>query len=477
MSETNEHHAAKAPVSREHRVSLLHLLSRGSSLSRPRRLAIYAGSAVAVLLVIWAPVTLFLMFKPIAYTSTWALILPGAAAGHAVSLDSVGQATATTSSPYASRSVDPKVNYKAVAESDPVRAAAAQSLGISVQAFGKPRIKLVDQTALMNFQISGSTPRQAHAKSTALYNALQLELERLRDDELLRREAGFSDMLSGFSDKLRDAQQRILDYQANARIVSLEQFNELTVNLERMRAHVRDLKAVRAGLNGQIKALRDVLKSSPQAATELLNLQQDPLFRRVAEQWADASALLTRNLARWGQKHQQVIRAKEDKKALRRALVRRARAIAPTIKVNAEHLVAHGTSEPGFYRQLVELDVKVRGMDAEITSLEHSIGEQQILFERSTTDASNLEDLKRRHQVATAVFTTALAQADIGKSDRFSSYPLVQLLAAPTLPDKTDSLSRDLAVLGAAVASLFSLFGLMLLWIRKPFFQKTLKNA
>ncbi|MFT5174789.1 MAG: hypothetical protein ACI8W7_002978, partial [Gammaproteobacteria bacterium] len=307
MPDTIEHHADKAHVSREHRAGLLRFLNHGSSMSRSRRLGIYAGSAVAVLLVVWAPTTLFLMFQPITYTSTWALILPSAAAGHAVSLESVGQASATTNSPYASRSVDPKANYKAVAESDPVRAAAALSLGISVQEFGNPRIKLVDQTALINFQISGSTPRQAHAKSTALYNALQIELERLRDDELLHRETGFSDMLSSFSEKLRGAQQRILEYQANARVVSLEQFNELTVNLERMRAHVRGLQAIRAGLSGQIKALRDVLKTSPQAATELLNLQQDPLFRRVAEQWADASALLTSNLDRLGRKHQQVV--------------------------------------------------------------------------------------------------------------------------------------------------------------------------
>jgi len=462
---------------RGHSIGLLRLLIDGSSLSHSRRLTLYLGIALAILTAIWTPVGLFLVLKPPSYTSTWALILPGSGAGHAVSLESVGQASATVSSPYASHSVDPKVNYKAVAESDPVLAAAAASLGMNAEAFGKPRIKLVDQSALMDFRVSGTSAQEAHAKSAALYAALQAELERLRSDELLRREAGTSDMLRGFSEKLHEAQQRILEYQAHAQVVSIEQFNELTLNLERMRSQTRALIAKRAGLNGQTRALREALQTSPEMATSLLDLQQDPLFRQLAEQWAEASALLTRNQARWGKKHEQVISAREDERELRSALHARALSLAPDIKANTERLIAQGSSEPEFYRRLIELHAEQRGMDAEIASLEQSIVEQEGLLERSTTDASNLEDLRRRHQVATAVFTTALAKADIGKSDRFSSYPLVQLLAEPTLPDRPDTLGRNLALLGAALASLFSLLGLLLLWIRKPFFQKVLKNA
>lgn len=456
---------------------LSRLLSHGSSLSRPRRLALYLGIALAILTTVWTPVGLFLVLKPTSYTSTWALILPGSGAGHAVSLESVGQASATVSSPYTSHSVDPKVNYKAVAESDPVLATAAASLGMPVEEFGKPRIKLVDQTALMDFRVSGQTARQAHAKSTALYDALQAELDRLRSDELRRREAGTSDMLAGFSGKLHEAQQRILEYQAQAQVVSIEQFNELTLNLERMRSSVRALKAERAGLIGQTGALREALRTSPATATALLDLQQDPLFRQLAKQWAEASARLTSHRARWGEKHEKVVNARDEERVLYGALSARARALAPDIDATTAQLLAQGSSEPDLYRRLVELHTKRRGMDDEIASLEHSIVEQERLLERSTTDASNLEDLKRRHQVATAVFTTALAKADIGKSDRFSSYPLVQLLAEPTLPDRPDTLGRNLALLGAAAASLFSFFGLFLLWIRKPFFQKVLKNG
>ena len=350
-------------------------------------------------------------------------------------------------------------------------------MGLTLEKFGKPRIKLVDQTALMDFRISGDTARQAQEKSLALYAAMQHELDRLRDDELSRREAASGDMLRGFSDKLRLAQQRILDYQASSQIVSMEQFTELTLNLERMRSNVLNLKAERAGLAGRLNSLQATLGTSPGLAAAVIELQQDVLFRQLAEKWAQASALLTENQARWGRKHQQVVSAREEEKELRRALLKRADAVAPELETSIERLVAQVTAESALYTRVIELFAEQQGTGEQITALEQGIHDQAKLLERSTTDASNLEDLKRKHQVATAVFTTALAKVDIGKSDRFSSYPLVQLLAEPTLPEKPDTIGRNLALLGAIAGSFFSLFGLILLWIRKPFLRKLLKNA
>jgi len=456
---------------------LLHFVAYGTDLPRSGRLALYLGIAFTTLSVIWVPVGLFLYFKPVSYTSTWTLILPGSGAGHAVSLDSVGQASATVSSPYQSHSVDPKVNYKAIVESEAVLAVAASSVGMSVKDFGKARIKLADQTALMDFRISGASAQQAYEKSVALYNALQNELERLRADELERRESAINDMLHGFGGKLHQAQQRIIDYQANAQVVSLEQFTELTMNLERMRDKVRDLQAQRAGLRGRLSALTAALGVEPSHAAALLDLQQDALFRELAAHWAEASALHTRNKARWGRKHQQVVSAREDEHQLHHALLARAEAVAPHLQLDVGRVVARGTSETALYQRLIELEAEHRGMQAQITTLEGSIAEQKLRLERSTKDASNLEDLKRKHQVATAVFSTALAKVDIGKSDRFSSYPLVQLLAAPSLPEKPDTLGKTLALIGGIAGTFFILLGLFLLWIRKPFIQKILKNA
>ncbi|MCB1808303.1 MAG: exopolysaccharide biosynthesis protein, partial [Candidatus Competibacteraceae bacterium] len=91
--------------------------------------------------------------------------------------------------------------------------------------------------------------------------------------------------------------------------------------------------------------------------------------------------------------------------------------------------------------------------------------------------SSTLTDLQRKHQVATAVFTSALAKLDLGKTDPFASYPLVQTLALPSQPAGPDTLKRKLALLGAVVGSLSTLIGLGLAWQRQAFFRKILKNA
>lgn len=456
---------------------LVHLLGEGSNLSIGRRLLAYGLIFLACLVSIWTPVGIFLAVMPETYTSTWVLILPGAGNGHAISLDSVGQANATVSSPYSSLAVDPKVNYKAVAKSKPVLAAAAARLDMPLEEFGKPRIKLVDQTATMEFHLSASDPVMAFNKSQALYCSFLKELDRLRNDELDRREEATNIMLQGFSQKLRHAQQRILDYQQASEIVSVEQFAELTVNLERSRNQINDLDARLANLVGSIKALQKTLKVTAGDAASILNLQRDALFTELVKAWAGASALLTKRRARWGNKHHQVIGAEEDERELRTALVDRARKIAPRLRLDGQRLVVIGTADKTLYQQLVELTIQREGIEEQLGSLRRGFVHQKELLDRSTTDASNLEDLKRKHQVATAVFTTALAKLDIGKSDRFASYPMVQLLAAPLLPEKPDRMGMVLALMGGVAGSLLSLLGLILLWIRKPYLRKILKNA
>ncbi|WMC09832.1 hypothetical protein PU634_11995 [Oceanimonas pelagia] len=456
---------------------LLRMLTHGTSLPTAARLRLYALVAAVALAMIWLPFTLFMWVKPVSFTSNWILILPGTGAGYAVSLDSVGQASASATSPYNSHSVDPRVNYKAIATSAPVLDAAAADVGLSRAQFGKPDIRLVDQTALMKFRLSAPSAGLALRKAEALDRALQQELERLRRDEFSQREHSLDTMLNDFSSKLGQARQRILEYQSGARIVSLEQFNELTLSLERMRGQLRELKASAAGVDGRRRALQQALAIDARQAAELLTLQQDVLFRELATAWAAAATELKRNLTHWGERHRKVVAARDEERQLRRAMHRRVKQLAPSLPQDEDRLLSRVTDNIALYSQLVELMVESQGLNAQIAALGHSIDEQQQLLEQSTQEASLLEDLKRKHQVATAVFGTGLAKLDIGKGDKFSAYPMTQLLSPPSRPDRPDTLGRNLALLGCGAASLFIFLGLVLLWIRKPYLQKHLKNA
>ena len=56
------------------------------------------------------------------------------------------------------------------------------------------------------------------------------------------------------------------------------------------------------------------------------------------------------------------------------------------------------------------------------------------------------------------MFSSALAHLDTAKQDPFASYPLVQVLAAPSLPVKPASPSKVIGIAGALGASLIVLF-------------------
>ena len=128
-------------------------------------------------------------------------------------------------------------------------------------------------------------------------------------------------------------------------------------------------------------------------------------------------------------------------------------------------------------QQLLTLDTQAKGLKRQIGSLSQQIHDWDHRLYDSNDDAAKLEDLQREHQVATAVFTSALAKMDVGKADIYSSFPLVQLMSAPTLAESTDKLAILLALVGGFAASISIIAGMGMLWIRKPMLQKILTNA
>ncbi len=455
--------------------TMINMMVNGSAMSPSKRRLIYLLVILSLLLVLWLPAIAIISLSKPTYTSKWTLILPGTGAGHAVSLDSIGQATATVSSPYAGTSLDPKVNYKAIAESEPVLLNAAEKLNLSIKEFGKPRIKLKDQSTLMYFQIKSDSPQCARDKAFALYEALQEQLEWLRDDEAQSREFAIRQMLSGFSDKLTEAQKNILDYQTQSSIVSIEQFNELALTIERMRSDKARLNAELSGLQMQLSSMSETLDIDPTLAVDALALHQDQVFQHHLKLYADSSSSLNEYHAKLGHKHPKLINLERQKKKAHRDLILRSqKLLRKNLPVDQLLTLGINDNRSGLYKDLVTLHAKVTGMQSQNEMMDVEMLAIQQRLDDNTDDAASLEDLKRKQQVATAVFTTALAKLDIGKSDAFSSYPLLQMLATPTLPEKPDVLRKILAIGGAAAGSLFILTAFGLLWIRKPYLRKIL---
>jgi len=459
---------------------LSYLAAHGSSMDPKVRLRVYVLTLTFALVVIWMPVLAFVLLSEVTYTSKFSLIMPVTGAGQSVNLESIGQATASTSSPFSQSSVDPKVNYQAIAMSKPVLKAAAAAVDLEESEFGKPRIKLVDLTALMNFELKGSTAQQAHDKSWALFNAIQARLEQLRKDEVSERERYTNATLEAFSEKLGDAQQRIVEFQKQSRIISLEQFRYITLGMEDNRRKIAAMRAQLGNVKARIASLQEALGIDGPQSARLLTLQQDAQFQQVLERHATAAANLAEHRARFGDNNFKVRDALQVERGLYSQLQSRARALGVELDVEFPVLEAFGRtaqSADSMVQALAGLTVEASGLSAELAAVEAQLAQDEGRLAEGIGEATTLEDLDRKRQVALAVFTTALAKVDLGRSDNFSSYPMLQILSPPTKPYKADTLGRVLALVGGILGSFFSATGLLVLWFRKPFIQKILKSG
>ena len=454
----------------------------GTGLGGWKRWFVYLTCIGGALLMIWLPLIALLTTSPLTYTAKWTLILPGAGVGSSINLESIGQAATAVSSPYTSPSLDPKVSYKEIVTSDTVLGTAAEAVGMTVEAFGTPRIKLVDQTTLMYFSISALSPETAHAKAVALIEALQNQLETLRRNETERRTEAAQRYIQTFQDNLEGIQKKLLAYQKESHLISEEQFQELALTIEKMQQERAKHIAQYKNVEGQATQLADMLAVTPELAADLLVLQANPVFGEFVQTYAKSQNKLTEYLGKWGPNHPEVVIAKRHATQARTAMIAQAEALIGYPLKRHAGLIDLLLGEEQAKRQqllqeLIVTDVNRHGMAAEVQSLDNSITEFQNRLTQNIDAAATLSDLLLQHRVAAAVLTTTLAQLDIGKADPFASYPLLQVLEAPKIPRAPDTSKRKFALLGGIVASVCVIIGLTISWKRQALFQKILKNA
>ncbi len=458
---------------------LLRLAVYGLSLQPSKRRLLYLSLLFGCLALIWVPITALLIFKPASYTSEWTLILPGTGNGLAVSLESIGQATASVASPFTNSSVDPVVNYKAIANSKPVLAIAAKQLNMSVEEYGTPKIKLVDQTSLMEFKMNAGSAELAQHKSYALYQALQAQLDQLRDDETHHLTESGLQMIVGFNDKLEQAQQKKLAYQVRSDIVSFEQFQGLIQRLEDSKYRHEQLISEHQALVSRIATMQQGLKLSDEGLKAAIALRSDRAFQRQLDRHADVHTQMSTINGIWGHDHPQLNQLQAAHHTVDDELTRRGHQVTGNTNWSTKELIDLGnqTGHDQVLIELLSLIAERNGLEQRIKSDAAFMQTLHRRIEDSASDSVVLENLSRKQQVATAVFSTALAKQDIGNADRYSSYPLVQMLAHPTLPERANSMATKIAVLGGTGATVAMIIGLYLLWIRKPWLQKLLKSA
>ncbi|RUT06106.1 hypothetical protein DSM106972_033120 [Dulcicalothrix desertica PCC 7102] len=421
----------------------------------------------------WVSAFLYLKVTPSTYTSYSAVNLPGASSNASVSLPGIGQASYENASPYASSSSqDPRENYKFIAQSEPVLKAAAASLNMSLGEFGNPRVKVVDNTTVMTIEFKGASPHEAKNKSLAFYKAFETRLNQLRTQEAVRRDVGFQTGLDSSQKKLQIAQKNLSDYKASSGLNSDVQIKDLTTNIELLRRQRAEVLASQQQANARLTELSANLKLSAPQATDAFVLQTDQIFQQNLKNYSDASTTVVVLESKYLPDHPTLVAEKAKLDAAQFALLARSQlllgrpvnlATIKTLNLTSTNL---GSSREVLFQELIKVQVDQKGLTTQAQAIKQQINLLENRLKNLTLQESKLDALKRDMQVAEAVFSTTLTRLDIGKSNTFGSYPLIQIITEPSLPDSPTEPKKSYVYLGAASGSLFSTTGLVLLVMR-----------
>ena len=431
----------------------------------------YVLGAFASIIVVTCISAAYLLLLPRQYTSEWSVILPGAGVEARVSVDRLGQAQSSASSPFSAKELSPRVNYREIAASRPVLSAAAKSLGIQMRELGKPKLKLIDRTSIIHFSISGPTPEEAQRRANAIQKALVIKLNVLRDDEIQRRNQAIRQNIGGMEQSLEQARDKLLELQISSGLASIQQYNQLIQSIETLRRDLSSAQANFADRESQVNALTRQLGVPPDSATSLLVLSADPAFRKLWQAYASASANHAENTSRLGSAHPRVLESGSKKSSVASALEAflTSRGLDEASLITGALVSADHDRVVALLTELIQRNAEMTGLKSRINEISRQLGDYEQRRQSLGTVAAKLDDLERDHRIANAVFSSALARIDASKSDIYASYPLLQTLQAPTLPEQPSSPRPVFAVAGAVLGSLLAIMGWTFAWLHQWF--------
>jgi uncharacterized protein involved in exopolysaccharide biosynthesis len=465
-------------------------ISISNSSSDPRRVPeripktkkfFYLGIWLVANTVIWSAALLYLRLKSPTYSSTWTINVPFAGGSTNLSLPGIAQASSMADSPYRSYA-DPRESYKFLALSDEFIEAAANQLKIPVQEFGKPKIKIMDNTTLMKFEIKGNSPKQAQEKALVMQHTLEATLDKLRNQEIAHQETNSEGAISSDAKKLQIAQQRLSNYKSSSRLSSNEQLRDVTTNLELLRRQRAEIAAQLQETRAKVTQLSVSLGLSAEDAADALTLQSDRLFQQYLADYSQVSAELVNLNSKYLPDHPAVITKKMKVDASATALLQQGQSILrrPVSQATLKQLtIGGGSSESSSQRsallqELISLQTQGQGTQAQTKELDQQIAQLQSRLKMLSEQESELDNLQRDVKISEAVFSSNLTKLSLSKSDiSASTYPKISILMSPNLPKKPSSPKKLFVLAGTGACSFLLTTGLAALLIRERKLQRT----
>lgn len=442
-----------------------------------RRLPRYFWLGVVGVIGIWIIAAAYMILTPRTYESEFTFVLPGSGAGASINLEQIGQASSLSQSPFSNQRVNPTESYKRLLLSDRVRASAKARGGFEY--IPRPRVKLLDQTQFMEISINGASPEEARDRAVAYEQAFLAEVDALRDEERRAREAGYKDMIAEFETGVSEARAALLEHQSSSGLASLTQFDENVALVDNLNTSLNEARIAETELARRRDALLDAIGLSHDDAAEALLLAADPAFVALADTHAEQEAFLSQIAYKFGENHPHRIKAEREHHGLTDEIAARAHRFVHVHREKALRYARMLSSAEysALLKSAIEEHAAYSAARERSDKLTVTLEAERIRLKDLSIAAAKLDDLNRAHQVAEAVFRSAMARIDTNKTDLFASYPLIQTVEAPFTPDKPTSPMLALGLVGAVAATVFYLMGLALACLRLPILNALSKSA
>lgn len=419
---------------------------------------------------IWGVTLLYLVKTPPVYSSKWAISVNGGKLNTNVNLPGIGQASSSSELPYSSSS-DPKENYKFFLSTNEVLEAAAKQVNLPVSEFKKLRIKILNNTTLIQLEIEGETPEKAQKKAIALQKSLEARLDEFRAAEIAQQDKNIQPTLEPLQQKLLTAQQKLYEYKARSPLSLIEQLNYASENLEELRRTHAEAVAQFEQIRARFTQFSANVGLSVTEVADALVLQSNSLFQQYLIDYTKAATELTELNGKYTPASPIWIQKKQTKDEAYAALMKQSQALLGK-SVSPKTLEQLSLNSNGYaerskiYRDLINMEEQYRGLQANVASLTRQITQLEARKTILTKEKSKLDSLERDVKIADAVFSSNLTKLDLSKSINSPSYPPVVVITKPNLPDEPTSPKKKFAVLGAALGSIFTAAGIGLLVLR-----------
>jgi len=220
--------------------------------------------------------------------------------------------------------------------------------------------------------------------------------------------------------------------------------------------------------NGEVNSLETSLRVSAGRAAAALKLRADPVFQALLEETTATKIVFDKAKRNYGDRHPEYEAAKRRYLSAALPMLQRGEKLTDLDRQSFRalgDLSAHGARET-MLSTLVDHAAARDGLVAERTELSAQYKKVKSEVLRMSAPAAELDRLLREHQVAEAVFVSAIARADTTKTDLFAAYPLAQVIEQPFASNNPVSPSTKIGLIAAIAGTFFVAVGLTLAWMR-----------